>query len=118
MLVLPVLLLPEQLHIEKIKFKQNSCTGITEKFFWFCLTSRSTIFQSCWDRATASWVFTSTLGSLNCLAKGHYTAVVGFESWTSRSGVRRSTSEPPQKWHALVFVLNVWKEVNFDNLFI
>ena len=56
---------------------------------------RSTIFQSCWDGATASWVFTITLGSLKCLAQGHYTAVVGFEPWTSRSGVWRYTTEPP-----------------------
>ena len=54
----------------------------------FCLTSRSTIFQSCWDGATDSWVYISTLGSLKCLAQGHrYTAVVGFEICTSRSGV-------------------------------
>ena len=59
------------------------------KVLVFCLTSQSTIFQSCCDGATASWVFTNTLGSLKCLAQGHYTAVVGFEQWTSRSGVRR-----------------------------
>ena len=53
----------------------------------FCLTSQSTIFQSCWDGATASWVFTSTLGSLKCLAQGDYMAVVGFEPCTSRSRV-------------------------------
>ena len=53
-------------------------------------------FQSCWDGATASLVFTSTLRSLKCLAQGHYTAVVGFEPWTSRSEVRRSTTEPPR----------------------
>ena len=62
----------------------------------FCLTSRSRIFQSFSDGATASWVFTSTLGTLKCLAQGHYTAVVGFEPWTSRSGVRSSTTEPPR----------------------
>ena len=50
----------------------------------FCLMSRSTIFQSFWDGATASWVFTSTLGTLKCLAQGHYMAVMGFEPWTSR----------------------------------
>ena len=27
------------------------------------------------------------LGSLKCLAQGHYTTVMGFESWTSSSGV-------------------------------
>ena len=45
--------------------------------------------------ATAFWVFTSTFESLKCLAQRHYTAVVGFEPWTSRSEVRRSTAEPP-----------------------
>ena len=60
----------------------------------FCLTSLSTIFQSFWDGATASWVFTSTLGTFKCLIQGHYTAVMGFEPWTSRSGVRSSTTEP------------------------
>ena len=64
--------------------------------FCFCLTSRSSIFQSFWGGATASCVFTSTLGTLKCLAQGHYTAVVGFEHWTSRSGVRSSTTEPPR----------------------
>ena len=47
--------------------------------FGFCLTPRSTIFQSCWDGTTAFWVFTSTLGSLKRLAQEIYTAVVGFE---------------------------------------
>ena len=61
---------------------------------FFCLTSRSAIFQSFWDGATASWVFTSTLRTLKCLAQGHYTANVGFEPWTSRSGVQSSTTEP------------------------
>ena len=44
-----------------------------------------------WDGATASWVFTSTLETLKLLAQGHYTVVVGFEPWTSRS-----TTEPPR----------------------
>ena len=39
---------------------------------------------------------TSTLGTLKCLAQGQYTVVVGFEPWTSRSGVRSSTTEPPR----------------------
>ena len=60
------------------------------------LTSRSTIFKSFWDGAIASWVFTSTLGTLKCLAQGHYTAVVGFEPWTSHFGVQSSTTEPPR----------------------
>ena len=61
----------------------------------FCLMSRSTIFQSFWDGATASWVFTSTLGTLKCLAQGHYREVVGFEPCTSRSVARSSTTKPP-----------------------
>ena len=65
-------------------------------WFGYCLMFRLTIFQPCWDGATASWVFTSTLESLKRLAQGHYTAVVGFEPWTSHSGVRRSTTEPPR----------------------
>ena len=60
------------------------------------LTSQSTIFQSCRDGATASWVITSTFGGVKCLAQGHNTAVVGFEPPTSRSGVRHSTTEPPR----------------------
>ena len=47
-------------------------------------------------QATASWVFTSTLGSLQCLFKRHYMEVVGFEPWTSRSRFRRSITEPPR----------------------
>ena len=58
--------------------------------------SWSTTFQSFWDGATASWVFTSTLGTLKCLAQGHYMAVVGFKPWTSPSRVQSSTTEPPQ----------------------
>ena len=38
----------------------------------------------------------STLGRWKCLSQGHYTAVVGFELWASRSRVRRSTTEPPR----------------------
>ena len=33
---------------------------------------------------------------VKCLAQGHNTAEVGFEPPTSRSGVRRSTTEPPR----------------------
>ena len=52
---------------------------------WFGLVINILVnnFQSCWDRVTASWVFTSTLESLNCIAQGHYTAVMGFEPWTA-----------------------------------
>ena len=62
---------------------------------WLLFNVPVNSFSVIWDGATASWVFTSTLESLKCLAQGHYTSVVGFETWISRSGVRRSTSEPP-----------------------
>ena len=70
---------------------------------WFCLfvclcwglTSQSTIFQSCWDGATASWVINQYFRGVKRLAQGHNTAEVGFEPQTSRSGVRHSTTEPP-----------------------
>ena len=58
------------------------------------LTSQSTIFQSCRDRATASWVINQYFQGVKCLAQGHNTAEVGFEPPTSRSGVRHSTTEP------------------------
>ena len=66
----------------------------------FCLcwglTSQSTIFQSCRDGATASWVINQYFRGVKCLAQGHNTAAVGFEPPTSRSGVRHSTTEPPR----------------------
>ena len=69
----------------------------------FCLcwglTSQSTIFQSCRDGATASWVINQYFRGVKCHAQGHNTAAVGFEPPTSRSGVRHSTTEPP---HSLV----------------
>ena len=65
----------------------------------FCLcwglTSQSTIFQSCRDGATASWVINQYFRGVKCLAQGHNTAAVGIEPPTSRSGVRHSTTEPP-----------------------
>ena len=60
------------------------------------LTSQSTIFQSCRDGATASWVINQYFRGVKCLAQGHNTAAVGFEAPTSRSGVRHSTNEPPR----------------------
>ena len=69
-------------------------------FLFVCLcwglTSQSTIFQSCWDGATASWVINQYFRGVKCLAQGHNTAEVGFEPPTSRSGVRHSTTEPPR----------------------
>ena len=52
------------------------------------LTSQSTIFQSCRDGATASWVINQYFRGVKCLAQGHNTAAVGLEPPTSRSGVR------------------------------
>ena len=65
---------------------------------WLCwgLTSQSTIFQSCWDGAIASWVINQYFRGVKCLAQGHNTAAVGFEPRSSRSGVRHSTTEPPR----------------------
>ena len=53
------------------------------------LTSQSTIFQSCWDGAIASWVINQYFRGVKCLAQGHNTAAIGFEPPTSRSWVRR-----------------------------
>ena len=60
------------------------------------LTSQSTIFQSCRDGATDSWVINQYFRGVKCLAQGHNTAAVGFEPPTSRSGVRHSSTEPPR----------------------
>ena len=43
------------------------------------LTSQSTIFQSCRDGATTSWVINQYFRGVKCLAQGHNTAAVGFE---------------------------------------
>ena len=64
------------------------------------LTSQSTIFQSCRDGATASWVINQYFRGVKCLAQGHNTAAVGFEPPTSRSGVRHTTTEPPHSPYA------------------
>ena len=58
--------------------------------------SQSTIFQSCRDGATASWVINQYFRGVKCLAQGQNTAAVGIEPPTSRSGVRHSTTEPPR----------------------
>ena len=77
-------------------------TGGKRNTFWrfvcLCwgLTSQSTIFQSCRDGATASWVINQYVWGVKCLAQGHNTAAVGFEPPTFRSGVRHSTTEPPR----------------------
>ena len=73
---------------------------IRNKWLFVCLcwglTSQSTIFQSCRDRAIASWVINQYFRGVKCLAQGHNTAAVGIEPPTSRSGVRHSTTEPPR----------------------
>ena len=69
---------------------------ITKFCLCWGLTSQSTIFQSCRDGATASWVINQYFRGVKCLAQGHNTAAVGFETPTSRSGVRHSTTEPPR----------------------
>ena len=75
-------------------------------FGWLCwgLTSQSTIFQSCRDGAIASWVINQYFRGVKCLAQGHNTAAVGLEPWTSRSGVRHSTTEPPRSPGLLAMV--------------
>ena len=60
------------------------------------LTSQATIFQSCRDGVTASWVMNQYFRGVKCLAQGHNTAAVDFEPPTSRSGVRHTTTEPPR----------------------
>ena len=69
---------------------------VSQYILVFCLcwglTSQSTIFQSCRDGATASWVINQYFRGVKCLAQGHNTAAVGFEPPTSR----HSTTEPPR----------------------
>ena len=50
------------------------------------LMFQSTIFQSCRDGATTSWVINQYFQGVKCLAQGHNMAAVGFEPPTSRSG--------------------------------
>ena len=68
------------------------------------LTSQSTIFQSCRDGATASWVINQYFRGVKCLAQRHNTAEVGFEPPTSRSGVRHSTTEPPRSFFFFILI--------------
>ena len=94
--------------------------------FWG-LMSQSTIFQSCRDGATASWVISQYFRGVKCLAQGHNTAAVGFEPPTSRSGVWHSTTELPRSpiWTcAYNMFLNItsfstfWCQQRCINLFI
>ena len=75
--------------------RENPSSGFAV-FVCLCwgLTSQSTIFQSCRDGATASWVINQYFWGVKCLAQGHNTAVVGFKPPTSCSGVLHSTTEP------------------------
>ena len=77
------------------------------------LTSQSTIFQSCRDGATASWVINQYFWGVKCLAQGHNTAEVGIEPLTSRSGVRHSTTEPPRSPPKFVYCghMQLWSKV-------
>ena len=52
------------------------------------LTSQSTIFLSCRDGATASWVIYQYFRRVKCLAQGQNTAAVGFEP-TLRERMRK-----------------------------
>ena len=73
-----------------------------DTLFWFglafCLTSQSAIFSLFGTEPPLPEYLrnTNTLGTLKCLAQGHYTAVVGFEPWTSRSVIRSSSTVPPR----------------------
>ena len=60
---------------------QSSCWLCHDLFVCLCwgLTSQSTIFQSYWDGATASWVINQYFRGVKCLAQGHNTAAVGLE---------------------------------------
>ena len=71
--------------------------GVNKLCMCWGLTSQSTIFQSCRDGATASWVINQYFRGVKCLAQGHNTAAVGFEPPTSRSGVRMSSCFPLEK---------------------
>ena len=87
------------------------------------LTSQSTIFQSCQDGATTSWVINQYFRGVKCLAQGHNTVAVGIEPPTSRSGIRHSTTEPPRspplrlyfdepqkKWNSFFYINEVAKK--------
>ena len=59
----------------------GACMHACMYFVCLCwgLTSQSTIFQSCRDGATASWVINHYFRGVKCLAQGHNTAAVGLE---------------------------------------
>ena len=85
-------------HTDSLSTRNMAKSPDHKMFVCLCwgLTSQSTIFQSCRDRATASWVINQYFWGVKCLAQGHNTAAVGLEPPTSRSVVRHSTTEPPR----------------------
>ena len=85
-----------QMQIVAKKILSRGQNGRVGRLVGCGLMSQSTIFQSCRDGATASWVINQYFRGVKCLAQGHNTAAVGFEPLTSRSGVRHSTTEPPR----------------------
>ena len=90
--------------------------NLVQRLFCLCwgLTSQSTIFQSCRDGATASWVINQYFRGVKCLAQGHNTAAVGFEPPTSRSGVRHSATEPPRSpTSGCSYMYTLYEEVQF-----
>ena len=111
-----------KISIEKNWKKKKYWLGrkvVGQLFVCLCwgLTSQSTIFQSCRDGATASWVINQYFRGVKCLAQGHNTAAVGLEPPTSRSGVRHSTTEPPRSDNCLISLYNmsanVTNQLNF-----
>ena len=94
-------------------WRQNTVITNRTTKLWLCwgLTSQSTIFQSCWDGAIASWVINQYFRGVKCLAQGHNTATVGFELRTSRSRVRHSTTEPPRSPYKIMSASNMTAEL-------
>ena len=56
--------------------------------------SQSTIFSVMSGRSHRLY-----FRGVKCLVQGHNMAEVGFEPWASRSGARRSATEPPRSPH-------------------
>ena len=65
-------------------------------FFFFLLKVLVNIFSVMLGRSHHFPGIYQYFGEFKVSCSGHYTAVVGFEPWTFRSGVRRSTTEPPR----------------------
>ena len=69
----------------------QSCAQNELFIFIFVERFGKQFFQSFRDGATAFWILSCSYGTLKCFAQGHYTAVVGFKPWTSRSGDQTSS---------------------------